>query len=202
MTRTVFEKADVIPLVAEVFREFGYEGASMSTITARTKLSKGSLYHFFPGGKEEMAAEILTHVDTWFVSEVFEPLERDEPRAAITRMWESTDAYFRSGRRVCLVGAFALDETRDRFGAAIRGYFNRWIEALTDALIRSDVDAAIARRVAEDVVVGIQGALTLARALDDKSIFARTLERLKERTDAVMEGTSVVLRHSKRSAPK
>src|SRR6185437_15791967 len=111
MTRTVFEKHDVVPLVAEVFRELGYEGASMSAITERTKLSKGSLYHFFPGGKEEMAAEILAHVDAWFIGEVFGPLEHDEPRAALDRMWKSVDSYFRSGRRVCLVGAFALDET-------------------------------------------------------------------------------------------
>jgi len=61
--RTVLEKADVVPLVAEVFRELGYEGASLGRITARTRISKGSLYHFFPGGKEEMAAAILDHVD-------------------------------------------------------------------------------------------------------------------------------------------
>ena len=123
MARTIFEKADVVPLVAEVFRELGYEGASMSSITARTKLSKGSIYHFFPGGKEAMAGEILAHVDAWFVRHVFEPLERNEPRAAIASMWKSVDVYFRSGRRICLVGAFALDEARDLFAGQIREYF-------------------------------------------------------------------------------
>lgn len=182
MARTVFEKSDVIPLVAEVFRELGYEGASMSNITARTKLSRGSLYHFFPGGKEEMAAEILAHVDGWFVREVFEPLETGEPCVAIAQMWDAVDTYFRSGRRVCLIGAFALDETRDRFAAPIRTYFKRWIAALKGALVRSGIEAVEARRLAEDAVVGIQGALTLARALNDDAIFARTLESLKERT--------------------
>lgn len=186
MTRTVFEKSDVVPLVAEVFRELGYEGASMSSITARTKLSKGSLYHFFPGGKEEMAAEILAHVDGWFVREVFEPLESDEPRAAIERMWTSVDSYFRSGRRVCLVGAFALDETRDRFSATIRTYFERWIDALKRALVRAGLKANLARAVAEDVVVGIQGALTLARALGDDRVFGRTIERYQERVSALL----------------
>ncbi|MDE1992732.1 MAG: TetR/AcrR family transcriptional regulator [Rhizobiaceae bacterium] len=181
MTRTVFEKSDAITLVAEVFRELGYEGASMSNITARTKLSKGSLYHFFPGGKEEMAAEIMANIDAWFVREMFEPLERDEPRAAIARMWETADAYFRSGRRVCLIGAFALDETRDRFAAAIHGYFDRWIEALAGALARSGTEANEARALAEEAVIGIQGALMLARALGDDAVFGRTLERLKRR---------------------
>ena len=180
--REVFEKADVIPLVAEVFRELGYEGASLSAITARTGLSKGSLYHFFPGGKEEMAAEILAHVDAWFVREVFEPLEHGEPRAAIAHMWKSVDGYFQSGRRVCLIGAFALDETRDRFAGAIRGYFKRWVTALESAHVRSGLEARLAKAVAEDAVIGIQGALTLARALDDKAVFGRSLRRLQQQT--------------------
>ena len=183
MTRTVFEKADVVPLVAEVFRELGFEGASISSITARTKLSKGSLYHFFPGGKEEMAAEILTHVQGWFATKVFEPLERDEPRLAIGAMWRAVDDYFRSGRRICLIGAFALDETRDRFARPIRLYFKRWIEALEDALRRGGVAPATARTLAEEAVIGIQGALTLARALNDKAIFGRMLRQLEERLE-------------------
>lgn len=187
MPRIIFEKPDAIALVAEVFRELGYEGASMSNITARTKLSKGSLYHFFPGGKEQMAAEIMAHIDAWFVTAMFKPLEEDEPRAAITRMWETTDSYFRAGRRVCLIGAFALDETRDRFSSAIRSYFHRWIEALAGALTRAGLQSVEARALAEEAVVGIQGALTLARALGDETIFGRTLARLQQRLEAALK---------------
>jgi AcrR family transcriptional regulator len=186
MARTVFEKSDAITRVAEVFRELGFEGASLYEITERTGLSKGSLYHFFPEGKEGMAAEILADVDRWFVREVFEPLERDEPRDALARMWRTVDAYFRSGRRICLLGAFALDETRDRFAKPIRLYFKRWIEALDGALVRAGVDPALARPLAEDVVGGIQGALTLARALKEDAVFGRTLVRLQQRTEAVL----------------
>ena len=186
MARTVFEKSDAITRVAEVFRELGFEGASLFEITERTGLSKGSLYHFFPEGKEGMAAEILGHIDQWFVREMFEPLERDEPHAAIAQMWKTVDSYFRSGRRVCLLGAFALDETRDRFAKPIKLYFKRWIEALDGALVRAGVDEATARPLAEDIVGGIQGALTLARALKEDAVFGRTLARLQQRTDAVL----------------
>jgi TetR/AcrR family transcriptional regulator, lmrAB and yxaGH operons repressor len=185
MTRAVFERRDVIPLVAEVFRELGYEGASMSAITTRTSLSKGSLYHFFPGGKEEMAREILAHVDGWFADHVFEPLEGANPQRAIALMWDEVDAYFRSGRRVCLVGAFAIDETRERFAVPIRSYFRRWIAALAGALARSGMNDAAAHQLAEEAVVSIQGALTVARALSDSDVFKRTLERLRERTTRV-----------------
>ena len=183
MARTLHEKADVIPLLAEVFREFGYEGASLSSITEMTGLTKGSLYHFFPGGKEEMAAEILKHVDAWFVANVFVPLEREEPRAAVAMMWKSIDEYFHSGRRICLVGAFAIDDTRDRFAALIRSYFQRWVDALGGALSRAGVDRTTARSLAEEAVIGIQGALTVARALHEDAIFARTIRRLTARVE-------------------
>lgn len=179
--RTVFEKSDAIALVAEVFRECGYEGASMSTITARTRLSKGSLYHFFPGGKEQMAAEVLTHIDAWFVREIFMPLETADPQAAIAQMWTAVDDYFRSGKRICLVGAFALDETRDRFAGPIRSYFKRWTGALGTALIRDGAPAGHARQLAEDAVSGIQGALVLARAMADDTVFERCLVRMRLR---------------------
>ena len=66
MARTVAERSDVLPLLAEVFREHGYEGASLSLISKATGLGKGSLYHFFPGGKEEMAVAVLAEIDGWF----------------------------------------------------------------------------------------------------------------------------------------
>jgi hypothetical protein len=122
----------------------------------------------------------MANIDTWFVTQMFRPLEEDEPRAAIALMWETTDTYFRSGRRICLIGAFALDETRDRFAGAIKGYFKRWIEALAGALIRGGVKEAEANALAEEAVVGIQGALMLARALGDDRVFGRTLRRLRK----------------------
>jgi TetR/AcrR family transcriptional regulator, lmrAB and yxaGH operons repressor len=178
--KTVFEKSDAIPLLAEAFREHGYEGASLSRITARTGLGKGSLYHFFPGGKEEMAAAVLDHVDRWFVAHVFRPLEEGEPVVAIAGMWRAVEAYFDAGQRICLVGAFALDETRDRFAEAINRYFVRWITSLTGALVRLGKDEKTAALLAENAVLGIQGALVLTRATADAGLFKRALERLEK----------------------
>ncbi|MEA1831362.1 TetR/AcrR family transcriptional regulator [Methylobacterium durans] len=180
MTRTVNERADAVAALAEIFREFGYEGASLSLIGARTGLGKGSLYHFFPGGKEEMAASVLAEIDGWFARAVFAPLREDpDPSAAIRRMFRETDAYFRSGRRVCLVGAFALGDVRDRFAARIATYFAAWRDALADALRRAGRAEGSAAEEAEHVVSAIQGALVMARAVDDPAVFVRALARLE-----------------------
>jgi AcrR family transcriptional regulator len=177
----VAERADVLPALAEVFREHGFEGASLALIGERTGLGKGSLYHFFPGGKEEMAAAVLAEIDGWFEQHIFQPLREEDPRRAVPEMIRAVDGYFRSGRRVCLVGALALGDVRDRFGAAIRGYFAAWTDALAQALERAGRDEAVARDRAEDAVAAIQGALVLARALDDPAAFRRSLARIEAR---------------------
>lgn len=180
MARTFAERADLLPILGEVFREHGFEGASLSLIGERTKLGKGSLYHFFPGGKEEMAAAVLVEIDRWFEDTIFEPLRRDpDARKAIVTTLDAVETYFRSGRRVCLVGVFALGDVRDRFAAAISGYFARWRDALRAALERSGHAPDHATALAEDALAGIQGGLVLARALDDPGVFQRTISRLR-----------------------
>jgi AcrR family transcriptional regulator len=180
--RTIAERADALPALGEVFREHGFEGASLALIGKRTGLGKGSLYHFFPGGKEEMAGAVLAEIDAWFEANVFAPLREDAGAArAIGRMFKAVDAYFRSGRRVCLVGALALTDSRDLFARRIRGYFADWTDALAQALVRAGHDSRRARALAEETVAAIQGALVLARAMHDPTLFHRVLARCKRR---------------------
>ncbi|SCB60720.1 transcriptional regulator, TetR family [Rhizobium aethiopicum] len=182
--KTVYERADIIPLLAETFRELGYEGATLSRITERTGIGKGSLYHFFPGGKEEMAGAVLADIDAWFEQAIYRPLRDDDAHQAIAAMWVNVNDYFRGGGRICLVGAFALDDTRERFSEAIGDYFIRWTEALRSALMRAGCAEKKAQTLAEEGVCGIQGALVLSRALRDGAVFTRALETLANRLEA------------------
>ncbi|WP_375463451.1 TetR/AcrR family transcriptional regulator [uncultured Methylobacterium sp.] len=185
MPKTVSERSDVLPLLAEVFREHGFAGASLAVIAGRTGLGKGSLYHFFPGGKAEMAASVLDEIDAWFEANMFRPLREDaDPSAAIGAMFRTTDAYFRSGRRLCLVGVLALGDAQDRFAERINAYFAAWRDALAEALRRAGTEAGLAGDLAEEVVTAIQGGLVAARALRDPGVFGRTLGRLEARLPA------------------
>jgi TetR/AcrR family transcriptional regulator, lmrAB and yxaGH operons repressor len=171
MPKLVNERADVLPALAEVFREYGFEGASLSLIGQRTGLGKGSLYHFFPGGKEEMAATVLSEIDAWFKANIFRPLQGEtDPHRAINRMLQTVEEYF-----------FALGDTRDRFARLVRAYFVTWRDSLAGALVRTGRAPAEAKDLAEDAVASIQEALVLARALNDPGSFQRAIARAKVR---------------------
>jgi AcrR family transcriptional regulator len=180
MPKTVSERADIIPVLGETFRRYGFEGASLSLIGKETGLGKGSLYHFFPGGKEEMAAAVLGEIGDWFTDHVYRPLrEAESPDLAISEMCASVRRYFDQGKRVCLVGAFALDNVRDRFSDTIRNYFRDWQDALSTALQKAGAPEERAEEKAEAAILGIQGALVLARALNDPLVFDRAMARIE-----------------------
>ncbi|OEZ92591.1 TetR/AcrR family transcriptional regulator [Duganella phyllosphaerae] len=177
---------EVVARLAEVFRTHGYEGASLARIGAGTGLGKGSMYNFFPGGKEEMAQAVMAHIDAWFRSEVFNPLRAtDDSAAGVARMLDAVELYFRSGRSVCLLGVFALGYERDLFAQTIRAYFAEWIAALAAALQRGGHVPTEAVALAEETVGTIQGALVLARAADDAALFTRVMARLRLRLGSV-----------------
>lgn len=187
MARLVRERSDAILALAGTFRRHGFQGATLSTIQAETGLGRGSLYHFFPAGKTDMAKAVLDEVEEWFDREIYTPLRSDgDPETQIRVMLEGTVAYFTSREFVCLFAAITLGEERDTFAAATRGYFTDWIGALTATLRRTGATPDLAAEVAVDTVSGIQGALILARALRDDNLFCTTLTRIHARVlDAI-----------------
>ncbi len=113
---------------------------------------------------------------------MFQPLRScEQVDVGLERMFDAVGRYFQSGRKVCLVGVFALGHERDRFAQRVHGYFDDWVSALAAALQRAGKDQAGAQALAVDVVGGIQGALVMARAADKPELFMQTLARLRER---------------------
>ncbi len=185
--RVLTDRASALPALAEAFREYGFEGASLSVLSKATGLGKGSLYNFFPGGKEEMMEAVLADIDAWFETAIFAPLEDTaDPAAAVVSMIDDVTAYFRSGRRVCLVGCIGLNASGAAFADRIRGYFARWIAALAGCLRSGGVPEPQAARLAEEGVSAIQGAIVLARALGEEAAFLRIVRHQQSiLTDAI-----------------
>lgn len=156
---------DLICRLGEVFRSTGYEGASLAALAAATGLKKASLYHRFPGGKEQMAEEVLNAAKAWFVQNVLAPLASDAPPdARVQAMIERLNEFYDGGRQACLLNT--LSSAPDGpFARMIRGMFKAWIDALAALLTDAGCDQATARRRAQRAVTLIQGSLVLSRGM-------------------------------------
>ena len=166
------DKDEAIVAIAELFREHGYHGTTYSQIIEVSGLGKGSLYNYFPGGKEDIAKAVLKHIDNWFQINVFAPLDtNDAPEKALGKMFSTVSDYFANGQRICLLGAFALYDSKAPFAQEIKSYFQRWIKALVNYLIKQGLPEEQSRHLALSAMVAIQGGLVMAQATDDKKIF-------------------------------
>lgn len=187
MSTQGFDRAVVIGQIGDLFRSHGYEGTSLARITATTGLGKGSLYNAFPKGKAGMAEEVLNAIDTWSTNSFFLPLETaDDPIEAVIGMFDAVRTYLECGDRICLVGAFAIDDTRDNFAELIRRYFLRWRDSLTNCLTRAGLKPAHATTLAEETIASVQGNLILARAMADTETFMHGLARQEARLTTLM----------------
>ncbi|GJL77462.1 MAG: TetR family transcriptional regulator [Nitrospinaceae bacterium] len=175
------DEDDLMDRLTEVFRLHGYEGASLSRIAEATGLKRASLYHRFPGGKEEMAGAVLKRADDWFEFHILAPLTGSgDPSSRIREMSKRLSDFYGGGRRSCLLDSLSLGDG----GGAIRQHIERsftvWLGALVRVARAAGLSPAVAKERAEEALIGIQGALVMARANGDTKPFARVLQNLPQ----------------------
>lgn len=172
---------DAVAAITETFREHGFEGASLSRLSEASGLGRSSLYHYFPKGKEDMAAAALDRVGKIFGAEVIAPLRGDDPPAIrLGKALAAIERFYAGGEKACLIEHFGMSDA----AAAAPGVAKAHTEALIGAFAATSraagFPAADAKLRAEQAVVEIEGALVVARALGTKKPFTRALARLPE----------------------
>ncbi|GAA1889456.1 TetR/AcrR family transcriptional regulator [Lapillicoccus jejuensis] len=188
MARTVLDRSDAVRELAVVFRRRGFEGATLSVIREETGIGRGSLYHFFPDGKSDMARAVLDEVRAWFDEQVFGPLRTGaDPADAVSASLRVVEDYFASRERVCLFAVMTLGAEQETSAREVRRYFADWVDALALALSRGGVGEPEAAEAALDAVAAVQGALTLARALDDDTVLTGVVARTGRRLRAALD---------------
>lgn len=170
---------DLLERLTRVFQDHGFEGASLSRISKATGLEKASLYHRFPGGKDQMAEAVLAHVGQWFVENLLAPLRESGPVAArIRETGRRIQAFYEDGRRSCLLDTLSLRDGSPALHESVSRTYAAWRDSFAAASREAGLAAGLARRRAEEAIIGIHGALVLARATGDTKPFARAVARL------------------------
>jgi TetR/AcrR family transcriptional regulator, lmrAB and yxaGH operons repressor len=180
MPAAILSKDEVLDLLLNTFRERGYEGASLAELSTVTGLGKSSLYHYFPGGKEEMAEQVLAYMDRQLTTNLYEPLRSAHPPAKkLAMMLDALDAFYEGGRKACLLERLCASVDRTRFRRPLRDAFTAWMDAVEGICLEAGLSRGVARARAEDFVVRVEGALIVCAGTDDCSVFARTMKDLR-----------------------
>lgn len=179
MPAALLPKHAVVDRLLATFRSKGFDGASLSDIAAATGLGRASLYHHFPGGKEQMAGAVFDLVDAWIDTEIVNRARGSGPPAIkLAAMIDAVNAFYDGGRKPCILGAFAFGQGGQLFATRLKTAFERWIAAFALLARESGASRSEARRRAEACVAAIQGAVVLAGALHDPKPFKAMLSSL------------------------
>jgi len=172
-------KSDLLQRLTAVFRSVGYEGASLAALSRETGLAKAALYHRFPGGKEDMARCVLAEVGRDMRGLVFSGLDGEgSPRRKLAAMRDGLALFYADGERSCLADLFSVEGTPATIRTPLAGGLKAWIAAVARVVEEAGIDPAEAARRSEDMVVRVQGALVVSRALGDTRPFRNVLARL------------------------
>lgn len=181
MPAALASRDEIIDRLFLVFRDRGFEGASLADLSRATGLGKSSLYHYFPGGKEEMAQAVLTRAAALIDSSIVEVARSPEPlRTRLRKIADSLAQLYEDGRTACVLGQLATAAIGAPARHGLRLAFAHWIGAIAALAAESGMTPARARNFAEDWVARVQGALILQAANGDTAPFKRAMSALLE----------------------
>jgi AcrR family transcriptional regulator len=172
---------ELLDRIADVFRDAGYDGASLGALAAATGLQRASLYHRFPDGKAQMAEAVLEKVRRSF-EWLLEPMRTDpDARAGIVESAARIGEFYGGGTLSCVLDTLPLSGAPDSVRAKAAEVAELWISTMADTAQRAGRPPAEAHAAAQDAFVQILGGLVHGRLCGDREPFRRALARLPER---------------------
>ncbi|HKN40453.1 MAG TPA: TetR/AcrR family transcriptional regulator [Acidimicrobiia bacterium] len=179
----------ILDASAGLFRRQGAAATGLKEIVRESRAPWGSLYHYFPDGKEQLIAESLLRTGERYAR----LMERafagaDPPSAGVLRYFNAAaDNLARSDfADGCPVGTVALEAANasERIRLVCADVFATWQQVVADALSGSGIPRERALDLATQFLVSLEGALILSRAQRDEAVMRRAGEMVAAAVDA------------------
>ena len=180
---------------AQLFRREGVTATGVRDVVEHAQAPRGSVQHYFPGGKEQLVNEALDWAGRYAAARIDRFLARmPHPTpsglfAAMVRQW--TEEYrvhgFGAG---CPLAAATVDcaETTDSTRRAIAEGFTTWRRPVARALTGMGVPARKAAAVATLMISTLEGAIIIARAERDNRALTTAVRELGPLLDGYVAG--------------
>ena len=173
----------------KLLAEKGYAGMELRDVALEGDAPRGSIYHHFPGGKRQLAAEATALEGVHIRNTIERALRELGTKQTLSMFGEvfSRRAAKHPERIGCPVAAAALARPEDpALAAAATAAFGSWEAPIAAALESEGVDAARAETFAGLVVSAVEGALVRTRAAGDQAPLDSTIEGLERALDALL----------------
>ncbi len=155
---------------AELFRRQGYAGTGIKHIAAHADATLGSVYHFFPGGKDQLADEVLRSAGSFFLAlyEAIAAAAPDLPSGVRDFFAGAAETLETTGYAdACPIATVAGDiaSTNPLLRETTAEVFESWLTALAQDAVEAGIAPEQARPLALSVLALLEGAFLLSRSL-------------------------------------
>jgi AcrR family transcriptional regulator len=163
-------KERIMDSSAELFRRQGYAGTGIKQILAAANAPFGSLYHFFPGGKEQLGAETIRSSGALYM-QLFATIAVQAPDvltavgeffSGAAETLEETDY-----ADACPIATVALEvaSTNEPLREACADVFESWIAGATQYFVAAGIAQQTARELSLSILCLLEGAFVFCRAM-------------------------------------
>lgn len=162
-------KQRLLTATAERFKLQGYNGTGVKQIVEDAGAPFASLYHFFPGGKEELGAEVIRWSGALYGLlwvEVVRPAK--DLATAVRRFFELAGEHLveTDYADACPIATVALEvsSVSEPMREACHDVFELWLAGATEDFVAAGIPKRRARQLAIEFVTLLEGAFLLSRA--------------------------------------
>jgi TetR/AcrR family transcriptional repressor of lmrAB and yxaGH operons len=168
MANAAKHKDALVRTAMRLFRRQGYASTGLQQILAESGAPKGSLYHYFPGGKEELgeaavrlAARLIGEMLSQHAARCRTPSEFVKAYCTTMATWmEESD--FRSGCPIATTMLETAPHSPELTRAGVDA-LDRWIGIIAPVFAAAGARKAEARARAQTLIAAVEGALLVAR---------------------------------------
>lgn len=161
-------REQIIEKTCDLLELQGYHATGLNQIIKESGSPKGSLYYHFPGGKEELATEALSHVGRLVLQRIRGNLAEIEDAAESICTFIQNIALnversgFRAGGPITTV-AMETASTSPALREECHRIYGEWQQAFIDKLVTSGMADARAQHLATLIIAAIEGGVILCR---------------------------------------
>lgn len=181
----------IVDTTTELFGRRGYSATGMKQIVSGSSSPFGSIYHFFPGGKAELAEEVIAvsaGVYVGLIDHFFDG--RDDLAAATREFFAAAAQSLRETDFVdpCPVATVSMEvaSTSEPLRLACAAAFELWIGRAAEHFQAAGLDRSVARELAVAVLAVLEGAFMLARTSRDPDVIRVAGEPAVQAVSAAM----------------
>ena len=158
----------IIESTCELIEMQGYHATGLNQIIKESGSPKGSLYYYFPGGKEELTTEALHHTGRLILQRIETSLAAIEDPAEAIKTFILFVAHnveasgYRAGGPITTV-ALETATTSEKLSAECAKIYQGWQTAFAAKLLQNDYSPEQATSLASTIIASLEGGIILSR---------------------------------------